>query len=135
MKKCPQFIILLLFTSILSSCGTTVNINDYIDTNVPLTLIVWKRNITTGQSTSDSFTIAVNSVKYKKIIQWSKENTSDWKLTPASYNTEIVLTQNNFRLLYTTKTDGVVIGFKDKTNKERQYSKKIKKSELDFIIE
>ena len=118
MKKCHQFVILLLFTSILSSCGTTVNINDYIDTNAPLTLTVWERNMTTGQSTSDSFTIAVNSVKYKKLIKWSKENTSGWELTPASYNTGIVLTQNNFRLLYTTKTDGVVIGFKDKANKK-----------------
>jgi hypothetical protein len=51
-------------------------------------------------------------------------------MTPASYVANISVTQqNSFRLLYNKGDEGVVIGLSDK-----QYSKSIKKGELDFLI-
>ena len=77
----------------------------------------------------------MNSNKYLKLIEWGKKNTNGWHLTPVSYIAEIYVGQRNFRLLYTSGTKGVVIGFTDKKGNSKQYSKTTKKGELDFLKE
>ena len=83
---------------------------------------------------SERFEIPANSDKFIKLTQWAENNTTGWKSTPASYVAEVFVGQGEFRLLYTTRTDGVVIGFTDRENNPKQYSKKIKKGELDFLV-
>ena len=78
--------------------------------------------------------IAPNSDKFIKLTNWTENNKTGWETTPASYVSEVFVGQGNFRLLYTTGTDGVVIGFTDRENIPKQYSKKIKKGELDFLV-
>ena len=78
--------------------------------------------------------IPTNSEKFNKLTQWAENNTAGWETAPASYVAEVFVGQGNFRLLYTTGTDGVVIGFTDRENNPKQYSKKIKKGELDFLV-
>jgi hypothetical protein len=131
-KKYFYIFTFLLSVTVFTSCNTTVNINDYIDKNATFTLTARKTDTITGLSTSDSFVVAVNSDKYKNIIQWGNENTNGWQTTFASYIADISLTQNNFRLLL-TGNNGVVIGFTDKDGKPRQYSKTINKNELNFL--
>ena len=78
--------------------------------------------------------IAPNSDKFIKLTQWAANNTTGWATAPASYVSEVFVGQGNFRLLYTSGTDGVVISFTDRENNPKQYSKKIKKGELDFLV-
>jgi hypothetical protein len=125
-----RFSVLVFICVAFAHCKNAINITDHIDKNAPLTLTINKRDSLTGLTTSNRFTIQINSEKYKKVIDWCKKNSNGWQSTPASFAPDIGLTQSNFRLLYFTQSDGVVIGFDAK-----QYSKQIKKGELDFLIE
>lgn len=138
MKDSKNYLLILglsILTFLLSGCTTDININNYIDKNDPFGLTFNKKDSATGFTKSDHFEISVNSDKYKKIIQWGNENTKGWKWTPASYITDISIGQDNFRLLHTFGSNGVVIGFTDKEGKPRQYTKAIKKGELDFLTQ
>jgi hypothetical protein len=124
---------LFILTSIFSGCRTDFNISEYINKRAPLKLTINKKNNSTGLTTSSNFEITVNSDKYQKIIEWGNKNTDGWKYTPASFIGDISVTQGNFRILYTLGSNGVVIGFIDKDNKPKQYSKTIEKGSLDFL--
>ncbi len=124
---------LIILTSILSGCMEDININKYIDKNIPLKLTIFKKNDSTGLTTTNNFEIAINSDKYKKIIEWGNQNTTEWQSTPASYIADIYVGQSNFRLLYILGNDGVLIGFTDEDGKPKQYTKTIKKGDLDFL--
>jgi len=119
-------LIVLIFT--FSGCRQHIDIKDYIDQELSLELKI-------GNQLKHIDTIQVNSNKYIKLIEWGKKNTNGWHLTPVSYIAEIYVGQRNFRLLYTSGTKGVVIGFTDKKGNSKQYSKTTKKGELDFLKE
>jgi hypothetical protein len=125
------FIILSLLT--ITSCSTEVNIEKYVDLNSALTLTVNKTNDQTGLTESETKKIEPNSEKFKKLIEWGNNNLDNWKSSPASYLTKVAVTQNDFRLLY--NQDFVVIGFIDTDGKAQQYTKTVKKGELDFLTE
>ena len=132
-----QILQLFLFFSIcmLTSCSSQININEYIDKNAPLELRIDKIDSLTGFTSTEQLEIPVNSDKFIQLTQWADNNTTGWRSTPASYIAGVCVGQENFRLLYTVGTAGVVIGFTDKENKPRQYSKKTKIGELDFLVE
>lgn len=137
MKKLKNFIKILglyFATSIFSGCSTDININDYIDKNKSLSLIVTTQDSATGLSTSENFEIAINSDKYKKIVQWGNENINGWQWTPVSYIVNICIVQGDFRLLYTRGGQSIVLAFTDKEGKPKQYTKTIKQGELDFLV-
>ena len=123
------FIIIVLLT--ITSCSTEISIEKYVDLNSSLTLTVNKTNDQTGLTESETKTIEPKSEKFIKLINWSNDNLDNWKSTPASYLTKVAVTQRNFRLLY--NQDFVVIGFIDNDGKAQQYSKTVKKGELDFL--
>ena len=125
---------LIVLTSFFISCNTDIDINAYIDKNAPLKMTIYKKNSSTGFATSDNFEIAVNSNKYKKLIEWSNKNNEDWQPAPASYSANLFIGQGDFRLLTIGKGHNVVIGFTDKKGQSNQYIKSIKKHELDFLI-
>ena len=126
-----QILQLFLFFNIciLTSCSSQININEYIDKNAPLKLKFDKID-----SSTEQLEIPVNSDKFIQLAQWADNNTTGWRSTPASYLLEVAVYQENFRLLFTTGKAGVVISFMDKENKPRQYSKKTKIGELDFLV-
>jgi hypothetical protein len=125
--------LILTFTLLLtlSSCSTEINIGDYINTNSSLTLSINKTTQDTGLTNSQKVEISPDSEKFKKIIDWGVNNQSSWTKTPASYISEVSVTQNDFRLLY--NHDFVVVGFTNKNGEPLQYSKKVKSGELDFL--
>lgn len=125
------FIILSLLT--IASCSTEVNIEKYVDLNSTLTLTVNKTNDQTGLTESETRKIEPKSEQFKKMIEWGNNNLDNWKSTPASYITKVAVTQKDFRLLY--NQDFVVIGFIDNDGKAQQYSKTVKKGELDFLTD
>jgi hypothetical protein len=125
---------LFILTSIFSSCSSEININDYINHNAPLQLTIIKTDNATGLSESKSFEIAVGSDRYKELIEWGNHNIDGWKWTPASYNTDIHVSQGDFKMLHSSESKGVVIGFIDNEGKPEQYSRGIKRGELDFLF-
>lgn len=128
MKKIIVILGLLSLTFTFFGCRQHIDINDYIDQKLPLELKI-------GNQLEQPDTIKVNSDKYRKLVDWGKTNKDDWESTPVSYIADIYVGQGNFRLLYSPGKGGVVIGFTDKQGNPKQYSKRIKKGELDFLNE
>ena len=115
----------------ITSCSTEISIEKYVDLNSNLTLTVNRTNEKTGLTESETKVIEPKSEKFKKLIDWGNNNLDNWKSTPASYLAKVAVTQMDFRLLY--NQDLVVIGFIDDDGKAQQYSKAVKKGELDFL--
>lgn len=128
------FSFLIVASFILTGCRSTVNIYDYINKNVPFNLTIKSTDTTNGLNAPMQTSIAVNSDKYKKLLDWFYNNENGWQTTPTSYMANITVTQASFRLLYNKNGDNVTIGFSDKSNGPQQYSKTIRKGELDFLI-
>ena len=128
------FVFILTATCILTSCSSSININDYVEKNSPFILTLNKTDLATGLTKSSKTNIPVNSDKHLNLINWFDKHRNGWQPMPASYVTYISVTQGAFRLLYDNHGDGVIIGFIDKDKKARQYSKTIEKGELDFLI-
>ena len=127
MTKQITFTLVVIATCILTSCKSTININQYVDKALPFGLTITTTDSATGLTKLTHMNIEVNSVKYVKLINWFDKNQDGWRTTPASYVTNIGVTQGAFRLLYTRNSVGALIGFTDKENKARQYSKTIKR--------
>ena len=137
MKKQFRHLLFIVNIFTLTSYTSNINFNEYIDKNLPLELKI-QFNYLSKDSTmperSERVEMPANSDKFFKLTQWAENNTSGWETTPALYVSEVFVGQGNFRLLYTTGTEGVVIGFTDRKNIPKQYSKKIRKGELDFLV-
>lgn len=127
---CTVGVIILI--NFLISCKTDVNINRYIDKNIPLKLTITAINAT-GLSTRKNFEIAVNSLEYKKLINWGDKNVNGWKQTTASYASGVSIGQGDFRLLTIAEGTVVVVGFVDDNKKPKQFVKTIKNGNLDFL--
>jgi len=125
-------ILIFFFLLTITSCSTEISIEKYVDLNSNLTLTVNRTNETTGLTESETKIIEPRSEKFKKLINWANNNLDNWKSTPASYVAKVAVTQKDFRLLY--NQDFVVIGFIDNDGKAQQYSKPVKKGELEFLI-
>ena len=82
-------------------------------------------------------TIETNLDKWKKIIQWFKENTSGWVkvIVPISFVSKTSIIQGNTTLVHfkDEENESVYISIKTSENKHRQYSKEIIKGSLDFL--
>ena len=135
MKRRILQLLLFFYICSLTSCTSQINFYDFIDKNAPLELRINKYDSMTGLTSTQQLEIPVNSDKFIKLERWANNNTTGWRSTPASYHAAVYVGQGNFRLLYTAGSAGVVIGFTDKENKSRQYSKITKKGELDFLVE
>jgi len=130
--KGTNIILIFFFLLTITSCSTEISIEKYVDLNSNLTLTVNRTNETTGLTESETKIIEPRSEKFKKLINWANNNLDNWKSTPASYVAKVAVTQKDFRLLY--NQDFVVIGFIDNDGKAQQYSKAVKKGELEFLI-
>jgi hypothetical protein len=129
MMKGNRSSILVLVCLILSGCENEINITDHIDQNAPFTLTINHKDSIANYTTTRVI-IPVNSKKFLKVIDWCNKNSTGWQSTSASFLPDISLTQNNIRLLYFINGSYVVVSFDTK-----QYSKGIKKGELDFLTE
>jgi hypothetical protein len=81
-------------------------------------------------------TIYKDSPKINKLCDWFTKSPEGWKyknFIPSFATPEISLISNDIRFL--VYTDGVVLIFKDKDGKEKEYVKKTNISEFDYLIE
>jgi len=128
MKKFYLSIFLLTCVFIFNSCNSDLELNKITNQNLPfkLTLIDLKL---------EKLSIPVGSEKHMRLIEWLNKNNVGWKSSVASYHAKLCVSQKNFNLLYNPGSEGVVTNFIDHKKISRQYSKKIKKGELDFLNE
>jgi hypothetical protein len=129
--KRTNIILTIISLLTITSCSTEISIEKYVDLNSTLTLTVNKTNDQTGLTESETKIIEPKSEKFLQLIEWANNNLDNWKSTPASYIAKVAVTQKDFRFLY--NQDFVVIGFTDNDGKAQQYSKTVKKGELDFL--
>lgn len=134
MLNLPKFLLLTTPLFILVGCQKSIDMNNYINKNLPLDISMEKFDSISKLTTSTYSEIAVNTPKYLRLINWLDKNKSGWQSTPASYIGNIDVHQGSFNLLYSINGAGVVVSFNDKQNKAHQYSKTIQKGELDFLI-
>ena len=126
---------LLILTLILLSCSTNVKLEDYLDMSAPFNLTINTTNSETGLTDSNSKTLEVNSEKWKKLIDWGKNNNYGWTSSLASHIGDIYASQGDFRLIHTKDSKGVVIAFTDKEGNPKQYMNVIEKGELNFLYD
>ena len=128
-------IIALILSLAMTSCQTDLELNDVIDQNSPFTLTIRTVDPEKGLSLNETEEIKVNSEKWIKLVDFSKNNLDDWQSSPASYIGDIYVSQGDFRLIHTKGSNGVVFAFTDKEGNPKQYTKKIDNGELDFLTE
>ena len=132
MKRIINFVLLILSLS-FSSCSTDLEIENCIDLSSPFQLNLNTLNSKTGFTETKSTKLEVNSEKWEKLIEWCKTNKEGWISTPASYIGDVSVVQGDFRLILMKNLEGVVIGFTDYEGIPKQYRKRIKKRELNFL--
>lgn len=125
--KNVQFKIIMILALSLGACTSEVSITEQFDNNLPFAM-----------NLSNKFTIQIEiqsgMEKHIQLVRWLEKNSSGWKPSTASYNTDISLTQNDFRLLYSSN-GLVVIGFMDRSGDSKQFTKTTNESELDFLLD
>ncbi|MEQ8477744.1 hypothetical protein [Fulvivirga sp.] len=127
-----QLLIATLLTT-LYGCQTDIELAQLIDQNSPIILTVRSTNGQLSDFRKD--TILVNSDKWQKLVQFTNNNTADWKSTPASYISDFYLQRGNFRLLGWKNGTSVVIDFNDSDGQTKQLMRTTKPGELNFLIE
>lgn len=127
----------LFFISLLSSltcCSSDVNVFEYVDKNSSLKISAIESNSNLLNRLETE--IQINSDKYSRLLKWADMNSDGWNWDPVSHiPADIIVSQGSFRLLYWVGKDIAVITYTDKNNKSKQYSKSIKKGDLDFLTE
>ena len=126
MKNIVLLLFLLITVFTLVSCDSTVKLNEFTNESLPFELMLRDLKL-------EKLKITVGSKKHKKLIHWLNKNQDGWESTFASYNLDVSVSQKDFNLLYNQGSEGVVVNFIDHEKISRQYSKKIKKGELDFL--
>jgi len=132
MKRKSILLYFLIFLVILS-CSTNIDFNRIIDNSKPFE--IEKKILNSSNYLGYKRIINSQSKKWIDFDDWLKNNQNDWYKTPASYITEITIKQNDFNLLFFSNDEGetVVINYIDDKGNGKQYRKKIKKGELDFV--
>jgi hypothetical protein len=125
----------LLIGLAMTSCQSDLDIKDIIDQEANLLLTTSSVDSETSFSTNETEEIKVNSEKWNKLLSFAESNMDGWRSSPASYLGNIYVLQDDFRLIYTKGSEGVVISFMDKNAEPKQYVKKIDKGELDFLTD
>lgn len=135
MKEWNKGIIPLMMMVVLISCQSNVDLDKVIDRNSSLYLTRLKTDKETGLSAFLNEEIKVNSDKWKKLMEFAHRNNEGWQLAPASYTSVLYVRQDNFTLILTKDSKGIVVSYIDTHGKARQYSKWINKGELNFLTE
>ena len=126
-------IIVGIFILLFTSCEQDINPNEILNKENDFKLTIHFGDKYSSDS-SKVKTIIKGSEKFIKLKDWITNNPVDWKSSIDSWAApDISLIGNDFRFLIFKNF--VVIGFKDKTGKPRQYIKSVDKSTFDFLIE
>ncbi|MEP7255992.1 MAG: hypothetical protein ABI666_09445 [Ferruginibacter sp.] len=135
MKIHISFVTLLIMIFILTSCNEEINVYTYFDKKNPFNLKFYSTDSLTKFTNLRQLKILPNDNIYSNLTKWIDNNKTGWQDAPASYVPDVGIEQGTFHLLYLKKANGIVINFIDPKNIAKQYSKSVKKGELDFLYE
>lgn len=121
----------LVFTLLIVSCSKDIQIVDYVDSNKSFEIIQMTKSVESRKINE----IKVGEEKHEQLLKWLESNNQNWESTPASYISELVIYQEDFKLLVLKDQKGLVMSFVDKNKKTRQYVKSVNPKELKFLIE
>ncbi len=120
--------LLLIFTI---SCGQNLDFEEILKNEKRFELKI-NPNGNLVLDSSSVTKINADSKIIDKLKNWFKNNPAGWESSIASWATpDISLIGSDFRLLIFK--DFVVVGFADKSGKQKQYTKEVDKSEFNFL--
>jgi hypothetical protein len=131
-----KFISTIIILISIVSCTNEFNPKELIRTENEFEL---KVDLGNKKSFLDSIivkTIIKNSPEINKLCDWFTSNPEGWEyrnFVPSWAAPDISLISNNIRFL--VYNDGVVMIFKDKDGKEKEYVKKANISDFNFLTE
>jgi hypothetical protein len=128
-----KYIVGIFFFSVIVSCKQDIKPDEILKRGNDFKLTIHLGDKYTSDSTIIK-TINKDSLQINKLKDWLTNNLHGWESSIASWATpDISLIGSDFRLLI--YKDGAVIGFTDRKGKSKQYTKKVDKSEFNFLIE
>ena len=134
MKNILNTSLLIITGILLTSCTTEVDINDHIHNLTPIELMVKSKYDSIEFVDRPVILLTTESEEFKKLIDWGSNNTEGWEPSIASYAmADAYLIQTDFYFSY-YKSGFVILKFKDKDGKHRQFKKQINEGELDFLF-
>jgi hypothetical protein len=120
-----------IITALINSCGHNINPEEIFMNENEFILKIYKDN----NNLTDTIildTINKSSAKISRLNTWFLDNSDGWESSVASYSLpDISLTSDDSRLLI--YKNGIIIGYTDINGNPKQFSKKIKASEFDFL--
>jgi len=128
-----KIIIISIIAITFIGCQTDLELAKIIDQNSPLIRTIMSESSLMSDIRID--TILVNSDTWNELLNFASENTSDWKSTPASYNSDYFIRQDNFQLMGWNNGTSVVINYMDSNGQSNQLTKIIEAGELNFLME
>lgn len=120
----------LILMAIAVCCQTRLDTENLIDQKSPFFLTKMSSAILLDRH---QVVIEINSEKWIKLVEFIKLNSNKWESTPASYEGDLIVVQDDFKLLILNGKDSVVLNYKDKEGRSKQYIKKVSYGELDFL--
>lgn len=134
--KSLKYIATIMFMTLIVACSHEIETADILNNEKEFDLNIYPNDRFTSQyDFKKVFKKSINkdSEIFLKMKNWLKKNHDNWQNSFVSYATpDISLIGNKFRLLIFK--DFVVIGFTDKDGKVHLCTKKVNKSEFDFLI-
>jgi hypothetical protein len=128
--------ILTLVSISLVSCSKTLNIVDYISTDKPIVISLGNNNREDSMRFFNVKTMELerSSDKFSRLATWGQSNSKKWKWTPGTFvAADIYVTLDDFHLLY-YKNGSVVVDFKGKEGKYRQFSRQVSPGGIGLSI-
>lgn len=99
MKKYLNLSSIIIILMTFLSCQKNIDLNEVINQDSPFILTQQIQKVESEYSDFKIDTLKINSEKWKEFITFMTNNKDNWKSTPASYNSDFNITQNEFRLL------------------------------------
>ncbi len=121
-----------LFLMIMTiSCAQIFDSNELFKNETVLKLNIHQ---TDSVFIDNSVDLRMDSPKAKELRNWIDNNKTDWKSSIASFaQASISVIGDDFRMLIFK--DFVVIGFTDKKDKQRQFTKQSDFNDFEFLLE
>ena len=121
-----------LFLMIMTiSCAQIFDSNELFKNETVLKLNIHQ---TDSVFIDNSVDLRMDSPKAKELRNWIDNNKTDWKSSIASFaQASISVIEDDFRMLIFK--DFVVIGFTDKKDKQRQFTKQSDFNDFEFLLE
>ncbi|NVK27769.1 MAG: hypothetical protein HWE14_06980 [Flavobacteriia bacterium] len=127
------FALTLFFVVLIAGCQKRANFNHNIDYSTPFQMTTIDLDTSTGYSTFHEAELHVDSEKGQKLVDFLQANTEGWHSNVASVIGDIIVTQGDFKLIYSVNSESVFVAYLDTNGTPLQLAKRIERGQLDFL--